>query len=99
MSFSYFGIYFNKNDKQCIYNDVYVSLLKLLRKKILIFISRFVFEKVRDIEIFENLFTFDVTNAPDNLYIELIDLQENNKYRNNFGANKLTLIFFKSTRI
>lgn len=85
MSFSYFAIDIIKKIRHCISNDVYVlSSLKLLD-------DNFCYDfKIFFAEVFENSLKFDVTNPPNNLLLELIDLLAN---KNHFYENNLTLFY------
>lgn len=42
---------------------------------------------------FENPIKFDISKAPEHLQLELIDLQANNNYKNNFDEGKLILFY------
>ena len=44
-------------------------------------------------KLFENPLKFDFAKAPENLQLELIDLQSNNVYKNNFNENSLTSFY------
>lgn len=79
--------FLTKNDKQCT-SYVFIESLKVLDENFLHQFQDFD-AKEMDILLFENPLKFDIVKAPDNLQLELIDLQSNNVYKNNFDKNNL----------
>lgn len=83
--------FLTKNDKQCPSN-IFIESLKVLDEN---FRHRFqdFYAKEMDILIFENPLKFDIVKTPDNLQLELIDLQSNNVYKYNFDKNNLIAVY------
>ena len=83
--------FLTKNNRQCPSN-IFTDSLKVLEED---FHHRFqdFYAKEADIFLFENPLKFDFAKAPENLQLELIDLQSNNVYKNNFNENSLTSFY------
>ena len=73
-------------------DHTFVQSLKLLKEQ---FRTRFqdFYSKENEIKLFENPFIIDLSEVPENMQLELADLQANNSLKNNFNSEDLVAFY------